>query len=44
MTAAWFGAVPAIVMGGLGTLLVVGLWMRWFPELAKLDRLPDGAA
>ena len=44
VTAAWFGAVPAIVMGGLGTLLVVGLWMRWFPELAKLDRLPDGAA
>ena len=42
VTAAWFGAVPAIVLGGVGTLVVVVLWMRWFPELARLDRLPDG--
>ena len=42
VTAAWFGAVPAIVIGGVGTLLVVALWSRWFPELARLDRLPDG--
>lgn len=44
VTAAWFGAVPAIVLGGVGTLIVVVLWMRWFPELARLDRLPDGEA
>ena len=42
LTAAWFGAVPAIVLGGMGTLVVVVLWMRWFPDLARLDRLPDG--
>ncbi|QID16699.1 MFS transporter [Nitrogeniibacter mangrovi] len=41
VTAAWFGAVPAIVLGGVGTLLVVVLWMRWFPDLARLDRLPE---
>jgi len=39
MTAAWFGAVPAIVIGGIGTLFVVGLWMRGFPDLARADRL-----
>ncbi len=38
-TAAWFGVVPSVVVGGLGTLAVVGLWMRWFPALAKRDRL-----
>ena len=32
-TAALFGPVGAVVVGGVGTLVVVGLWMRWFPEL-----------
>ncbi len=41
VTAAWFGAVPAIVLGGVGTLVVVALWIRWFPALARLDRLPE---
>lgn len=41
VTAAWFGTVPAVVVGGLGTLLVVGLWMRWFPQLARRDRLVE---
>ena len=39
VTAAWFGVVPSVVIGGFGTLLVVALWMRWFPELARVDRL-----
>jgi MFS family permease len=39
VTAAWFGVVPSVVIGGLGTLLVVGLWMRWFPDLTRVDRL-----
>ncbi|MDI6525983.1 MFS transporter [Pseudomonas otitidis] len=39
VTAAWFGTVPAVVMGGVGTLLVTGLWIRLFPTLAKRDRL-----
>jgi hypothetical protein len=40
-TAALLGPVGSVVMGGLGTLLVVALWMRWFPALAKRDRLRD---
>lgn len=39
VTAAWFGTVPAVVMGGVGTLLVTGLWIKLFPSLAKRDRL-----
>jgi hypothetical protein len=27
------------VVGGFGTLLVAGLWMRGFPALARRDRL-----
>ena len=33
VTAEWLGVVPAVVMGGIGTLLVVGIWLRLFPEL-----------
>ena len=33
VTAEWLGVVPAVVMGGVGTLLVVGIWLRLFPEL-----------
>ncbi len=40
-TAAWFGVVPAVVIGGAGTLLVVALWSALFPTLRKLDRLED---
>ncbi len=39
VTAAWFGTVPAVVMGGVGTLIVTGLWMKLFPSLAKRDKL-----
>lgn len=39
VTAAWFGTVPAVVMGGVGTLLVTGLWIKLFPTLARRDRL-----
>ncbi|KAF0812060.1 Enterobactin exporter EntS [Andreprevotia sp. IGB-42] len=38
-TAAWFGPVAAVVLGGVGTLAVVALWMRWFPSLANRDTL-----
>jgi MFS family permease len=41
LTASWFGTVPAVVLGGLGTLLVVGLWMALFPPLRTVDRLQD---
>jgi MFS family permease len=39
LTAGWFGAVPSAVIGGIGTLLVVGAWMRMFPALARRQRL-----
>ncbi len=34
-----FGAVPAVVLGGIGTILVVGLWAWIFPELRKAESL-----
>jgi MFS family permease len=43
VTAAWFGVVPAVLLGGLGTLLVALLWMRLFPTLRRLDALEPPA-
>jgi MFS family permease len=37
VTAHWFGTVPAVVIGGLGTLVVIGLWAWLFPELRDAD-------
>ncbi|MBA6134388.1 MULTISPECIES: MFS transporter [Pseudomonas] len=42
VTAHWFGTVPAVVMGGVGTLLVTGVWIKLFPTLAQRDRLHSG--
>jgi MFS family permease len=39
-TAAWFGLIPAVVVGGVATLVVAGLWMWWFPALRRIDRFP----
>jgi MFS family permease len=39
VTAAWFGTVPAVIIGGVGTLMVVAAWVRLFPQLAGVDRL-----
>jgi len=39
LTAQWFGAVPAVVLGGVGTLLVIAMWAWLFPELRKADQL-----
>jgi len=41
LTASWFGLAPAVVIGGLGTLAVVGLWMLWFPSLRNVDRFEE---
>ena len=40
--AALVGAAPAVVAGGLGTLLVAALWARWFPALYRRDHLGGG--
>jgi MFS family permease len=39
LTAQWFGAVPAVVLGGIGTLIVTALWAWSFPELRKVDQM-----
>jgi hypothetical protein len=39
LTAQWFGTVPAVVLGGVGTLVVIGLWAWWFPELRRAGAL-----
>jgi MFS family permease len=41
LTAAWFGTIPAVIVGGLGTLGVVAIWMWLFPPLRKVDRLTE---
>jgi MFS family permease len=41
VTAAIFGPVLAVVLGGVGTILVVALWSVLFPELRRLDRLDE---
>jgi MFS family permease len=38
LTATWFGTVPAALIGGIGTICVVALWMRIFPSLRKMDK------
>jgi len=38
-TAALFGPVGSVVLGGIGTLLVAAGWIRLFPELARRDRM-----
>jgi MFS family permease len=39
LTAQWLGTVPAVVLGGVGTLLVIATWAWLFPELRKADQL-----
>jgi MFS family permease len=38
VTAAWFGTIPAVVLGGVGTIFVVLIWMRLFPQLLRADK------
>ena len=43
MTAGALGVVPAVVIGGFGTLAVVATWMLLFPPLRRVDRFSDVA-
>jgi MFS family permease len=38
LTAALLGTVPAVALGGAGTLLLAAIWMRQFPGLRMADR------
>ena len=39
VTAHWFGAVRAVVLGGIGSMMVTGLWAVFFPPLRRVDTL-----
>jgi MFS family permease len=39
LTAAWLGTVPAVVFGGVGTLVIIAIWAWIFPELREPDQL-----
>lgn len=39
LTAQWFGTVPAVVLGGIGTLVVTAIWAWRFPELRKVEQV-----
>ncbi|MGY4490764.1 MFS transporter [Pseudomonas sp. TE3610] len=44
LTAHWFGTVPAVVLGGVGTLAITGIWIKLFPTLAKRDHMHNRQA
>jgi hypothetical protein len=39
VTAALVGAVPSVLIGGVGTIVVALIWMKLFPPLRELDKL-----
>jgi MFS family permease len=41
VTAQWFGTVPAVVLGGVGTLVVIVLWAWMFPALRRAGALDE---
>ena len=41
--AAWLGAVPAVLMGGFGTIVVMLIWMWAFPQLRRVGKLAPEA-
>lgn len=42
--AAWLGAVPSVLIGGIGSLVIAATWMGLFPDLRKLDRFEPADA
>jgi hypothetical protein len=39
--AALVGAVPSVLIGGVGTIAVAAIWMALFPELRRLRRFEE---
>jgi len=39
VAAQWLGAIAAVVLGGVGTIVVVGIWAWRFPELRRVSKL-----
>lgn len=43
LTAHWWGAVRATIFGGVGSLMVAGIWATLFPDLRRADELTSAA-
>jgi len=43
VTAAWWGLRPAVVVGGVASVVIAGLWARWFPALRDMQEFPAPA-
>ena len=41
LAAALIGAAPAVVVGGVATVVIAGVWWKLFPALARVDRLEE---
>jgi hypothetical protein len=41
VTAALLGPVGSVLLGGLGSMAIAALWAKWFPALARRDRLVE---
>lgn len=41
VTAQWWGAVRAVVVGGVGSIVVTSLWAKFFPTLRQVDQLTE---
>lgn len=39
ITAQWFGVMPAVILGGVGAVVVTGLWAWMFPQLRRVNNL-----
>jgi hypothetical protein len=44
VTAGWLGLTRAILLGGVATLVVTGVWAMLFPVLSRMDRFPHHEA
>jgi MFS family permease len=42
LAAHWFGTVPSVMLGGIGTLVVTALWAWWFPALRRAGSFSSG--
>ena len=43
LTASLFGVIPAVLLGGIGTIIIAILWMRLFPELLQRNQMSHSA-
>jgi MFS family permease len=39
--AALFGAFTSVLVGGIGAVLIALLWMKLFPEIARIDTIEN---